>query len=137
VNLKFSPPIRWKAKNENIVTSQIDHVVVGPSGLFLIETKNWKPEDIENKIEELNYQISRSGLALWYHLSKYRWTDQEPKIRKILVSIQGYKSKPELDNFIHPLSPNQLCGYITTRGTFLSEHTINNLVATIPWSESK
>jgi len=47
-------------------SSQIDHIVVGPTGLFLVETKNWKFSDIETKSDKLvlsgeTFQPWRSG----------------------------------------------------------------------------
>ncbi len=54
VNLRFHPPIHWKEKNDYIKSSQIDHIVVGPTGLFLVETKNWKLSDIETRSDKPN-----------------------------------------------------------------------------------
>lgn len=33
-NLQFSPPIHWKEKDETIYMCQIDHIVIGPTGIF-------------------------------------------------------------------------------------------------------
>ena len=38
--IEFIPPIYYKKNDQNIKRIQADHIVVGPSGVFLIETKN-------------------------------------------------------------------------------------------------
>jgi hypothetical protein len=64
VHLRFHRPIHWKERNEAISSSQIDHIVVGPTGIFTLETKNWKPADFELKADKLECQVKRSKLAL-------------------------------------------------------------------------
>ncbi|MDP2797972.1 MAG: nuclease-related domain-containing protein [Methanoregula sp.] len=46
VNLISNKYIYWKKRNEHIKTCQIDHLVIGPTGIILLETKNWKTTDI-------------------------------------------------------------------------------------------
>ena len=133
VNLYFNRPVYWKEKKEYIITSQIDHIVVGPTGIFLLETKNWKLSDISIKSDELIHQVNRSSLALWYYLKNYYWKNEMPKIRKVVVSVQGYVSNQKIDQYIDITTPYRLCGYITSREPILSENTIQNLIATIPW----
>ncbi|NVM56320.1 MAG: NERD domain-containing protein [Candidatus Helarchaeota archaeon] len=36
----------WK-DNEYVKSCQIDHVVIGRNGIFLIETKNWNPATLQ------------------------------------------------------------------------------------------
>jgi hypothetical protein len=38
---KFHPPIYNRQQNDYIKSVQIDHILLSPSGIFLIETKNW------------------------------------------------------------------------------------------------
>lgn len=47
-NVAFSPAIYHKQENEYIKSVQIDHILIGPSGIFIIETKNWSDHSIEN-----------------------------------------------------------------------------------------
>lgn len=47
--LKFYKPIYNRKTGETILSVQADHIVVGPTGVFLIETKNWSQESIKNE----------------------------------------------------------------------------------------
>ena len=64
VNLRFSPAIRWKETGEYIQSCQIDHIVVGPTGIFLLETKNWKSSNLEMNADVLVHQVRRSQLCI-------------------------------------------------------------------------
>jgi len=119
VNLRFNPPIFWKEKNDNILTSQIDHIAIGPTGIFLIETKNWKPSDIDQKSDDLKFQVRRSSYALWRYLIKHYRIDSMPKIRNVIVSKYCFNSNQRLDKFIDIIIPDELSQYITRRETIL------------------
>jgi hypothetical protein len=129
VNLNFKKAIHWKEKDEYIKTSQIDHIVVGPTGIFLLETKKWKISNIDIRSDDLVYQVSRSSLSLWYYLKDYHWNDKMPTIHKVVVSMQGIGSKQKLDKYIDIITPERLCDYITQRTTIFTEDAINRLVA--------
>jgi sulfur relay (sulfurtransferase) DsrC/TusE family protein len=131
VNLHFHRAIHWRERHEYIKNCQIDHIVVGPTGMFLLETKNWKAADIELKSDTLKHQVRRSSLALWYYLKDYYWRDESPKIRNVIISMKGSFSGEKLDKFIDVVSPRQLCGYITAREIALSEDAVKKLIGII------
>lgn len=133
VNLHFSPPIPWKGKHR-IESSQIDHIVVGPTGIFLVETKKWKASDIQIKSEDLLFQVKRANYALWRYLLDYYRKDQLPKIWNVVVSTQGSDLTTKLDQYIDVITPYQLPAYITRRETNLSKDTIENLVTILPYN---
>ena len=128
VNLRFHPPIHWRERDESIITSQIDHIVIGPTGVFLLETKNWKPSDIEIQSDKLVYQVRRSSLALWYYLKDYYRQSERPKIRNVIVSMQGSQPSRKLDKYIDVVTPDQLCDYIIRRKITLSVDLVKKLV---------
>lgn len=128
VNLRFDRAFHWREEDEYIRTCQIDHIVVGPTGIFLLETKNWKASDIELKSDELKHQVRRSSLALWYYLKDYYRRDERPKIRNVIVSMKVSPSGRKPDKYIDVVTPHQLCGYITTREIALSEDAVKKLV---------
>jgi len=128
VNLHFSRGIHWRERNEYIKTSQIDHIVIGPTGVFLLETKNWKTSDFEIKSDKLVYQIRRSSLALWYYLKEYYRQNERPKIRNVIISMQGPYPGRKLDKYIDVVTPDQLCEYITIRNITQSADSVNKLV---------
>lgn len=131
VNLRFHPPIHWKEKNDYIKSSQIDHIVVGPTGLFLVETKNWKLSDIETKSDKLVYQVRRSSLALWYYLRKHYARNNVPKTRNVIISVQGCRPGQRLEPHIDITTPNRLCEYITRGASALPTAAVERLVAVI------
>ena len=66
VKVKLDRPIYNKRENDRIYSFQIDHVVVGPSGIFVIETKHWSKDSIANRdLFSPVKQIRRSGYALY------------------------------------------------------------------------
>jgi len=132
VNLRFSPPIYWKKKNERIHTCQIDHIVAGPTGIFLLETKNWKSSDIELKSDKLLHQVRRASLALWYYTKDYYFGKMDqPKVRSIVVAMRGSKGGRKLDQFIDVISPDQIYNYIMNREKKLSVDAVNKFVRII------
>lgn len=125
VNLHFPKGFRWHETGERIFNCQIDHIVVGPTGVFLLETKNWKSSDIAIKSEKLRYQVNRSGVALWFYLKEFY---QKPDIYKVVVSMKGNRAGRKLDKFIDIIAPRRLCPYITECEVVLSEGEIDRLV---------
>jgi len=65
VHLNFRRALFWNKTGEYLKSCQIDHIVIGPTGIFLLETKNWKPSDIGTKSDKLIWQMNRSRFALW------------------------------------------------------------------------
>ncbi len=128
VNLRFHPPIHWREMNDYIKTSQIDHIVLGPTGLFILETKNWRLSSIATRSDKLIYQVRRSSLALWFYLRKRYARDGIPKTRSVVVSIQGCNPGQKLGPYVDITTPNRICEYITRRTSVLSADAVNRLV---------
>jgi hypothetical protein len=131
VNLHFHKAIRWREYNEYIRNCQIDHVVVGPTGIFLLETKNWKASDIREKSGDLRRQILRSKTALWYYLKDRYHRGEELNIRPVVVSIKGSAGGYKPDKYIDVVPPRDLCRTITTSKSALSDEAIEKLVRVI------
>lgn len=137
VNLHFFDSIYWRERRERIRNCQIDHLVIGPTGLFLLETKNWKRSDIIMKSGDLKRQVRRANYALWYSLKDhYGFYEKSPKIRNVVVSLHGSEPDMRIDKYIDVISPHQLCGYITARESTLSEVSIHKLIRLIPCRET-
>jgi len=136
VNLNFEKSIYWKEHREYIKTCQIDHIVVGPTGLFLLETKNWTRSNMQNKSYDLIHQVNRANLALWYHLKDNYWRNETPKIRKVVVSVHGFAHGQKSDPFIEAVTPDRLCDLITSEYRILSEDAIHKLIRSIPCREA-
>lgn len=128
VNLHFQKAIHWREYNEYIKNCQIDHIVIGPTGIFLLETKNWKASDIKEKSGDLRRQVRRSSLALWYYLKEYNRGRNQPKVQSVIVSMKGNPSGRKPDKYIDIVAPGRLCRYITERESVLSENEIEKMV---------
>jgi hypothetical protein len=132
VHLKFPRALFWNKTGEHIKSCQIDHIVVGPSGVFLLETKNWKASDIGKKSDKLIWQMNRSRFALWsYILEYYPWSLERPEIHKLVVSLNNPVADLKLDRDIDVVSPKELPGYISRWKPILSNREITKFVGIV------
>jgi hypothetical protein len=135
VNIRFRKAVYWKRYRKKIRTCQIDHIVIGPSGLYLLETKNWKRSDIQNKSGDLAYQVNKANYMLWRHLKENYRYNETPSIRNVVVSMQGSPTDQRIDPYITVLSPDRLCRFLTKPPAQLSEEDIHALIHLIPCRE--
>lgn len=121
-DVSFSPAIYNKQENDYIKSVQIDHILVGPSGIFLIETKNWSEKSLENlSLRSPVQQIKRSSFVLFkllnnemskYHLrlDRHHWGDKKISIRNLIVMTN---TKPQEEfQYVKILTLNELLGYV-------------------------
>jgi hypothetical protein len=131
-SVSFSPAIYNRHENDYIKSIQIDHILVAPSGVFLIETKNWSEKSLENlSLRSPVQQIRRASFVLFKLLnnekSKYylgldghHWGDKKISIKNLIVMIN--KKPQEEFQFVKVLTLNELLGYINY---FKSTFSIN------------
>lgn len=135
VKIDFGDWIYWKNGRDGdkiIKTSQIDHLVVGPTGIILIETKKWRRADIENKRSDLVYQIQRANYALWRYLKYYSHVDCDIRIRTVAVSIHGNGQWQKIDEHIYLIPPYSLPKYITYGKVIYTPEIIDKIALQIP-----
>ena len=113
INIQFSNYIRYKKTGKYIKRCQIDHIVLGNNGVFLIETKNWSLEYWNEKISS-NFppheQISRNGYAFFVWLMRIKGFPRKIPIRQIVTTITP---KPLLNYpYVKQLELIELNGYI-------------------------
>lgn len=121
-SVQFSPALYSKNENEYIKSVQIDHLLIGPSGVFLIETKNWSEKSQENIILRSPVeQIKRSSFALFkllnnainksrISLDTHHWGDKKISIRNLIV-LTNTKPREEF-KFVKVLIVEELMSYI-------------------------
>ncbi|MDQ8015309.1 MAG: nuclease-related domain-containing protein, partial [Flavobacterium nitrogenifigens] len=121
-DVSFSKAIYNRHENDYIKSVQIDHVLVGPSGIFLIETKNWSEKSIENlNLRSPVQQIKRTSFALFYllnsdrssyqlHLDNHHWGDKKISIKNLIV-LTTAKPKGEFQH-VKILTLNELLSYV-------------------------
>jgi hypothetical protein len=120
--VSFSPSIYDRHENDYIKSVQIDHILVGPSGIFLIETKNWSEKSLQNlSLRSPVEQIKRTSFVLFkllnnevrnYHLrlDRHHWGDKKISIRNLIV-LTNTKPKEEFQ-YVKILTVNELPGYV-------------------------
>ncbi|MDD1693842.1 MAG: NERD domain-containing protein [Methanoregula sp.] len=134
VNLHFFDPIYWYKRKEQTGYCSIDLIVIGPTGLFLVGIKNWKGADIEIKTGDLKRQVRLVNYALWCYLKdEYRIYEMNPKIRCVIVSLQGTHPDLRIDKSIDVINPDGLCEYITAREEKFTKFAIRKLIHLLPF----
>lgn len=120
-NYTFKSPLKKPYEKTLIKTIQIDHILIAPSGIFLIETKNWSEHSINNiEMRSPIQQTNRSGYALYkilnnssflkWSINKHHWGHKKIPVKNIIVFINN---KP-IEEFqgVKILSLNELINYI-------------------------
>lgn len=132
--VSFSPAIYNRQDDDYIKSIQIDHLLVAPSGIFLIETKNWSEKSLENlSLRSPVLQIKRTSYVLFkllnneisnFHmrLDKHHWGDKKISIKNLIV-LTNTKPKEEFQ-YVKILTLKELLGYINYfKPTFSSFET--------------
>lgn len=121
-SVTFSQAIYNRQENDYIKSVQIDHILVAPSGIFLIETKNWSEKSIKNmSLRSPVEQIKRANYALYHllnsdksnyrlRLDKHHWGDKKTPIKNLIVLT---KTKPiEEFQYVKILTTNEIINYL-------------------------
>lgn len=129
VNLRFHPALLWNKTGEWIKTCQIDHIVTGPTGIFVLETKNWSSANFEKNSDRLQWQVHRSDFALRSYIQdNYSSFLDRPEIFYVVVSISGTNPDWRLDYSIDVVSLNQLCDFILRMKRTLSGDEVKKFI---------
>jgi hypothetical protein len=120
--LSFHPAIYNRQENDYIKSIQIDHLLVAPSGIFLIETKNWSEKSLASlDLRSPVQQVKRTNFALFkiltgdisserVKLKQHHWGDRRIPIRNLIVLTN---SKPNEEfQYVKVLTVNELLGYV-------------------------
>ncbi len=118
----FEPPIYNQQENDYIKSIQIDHILIAPSGVFLIETKNWSQESQQNiRLFSPVQQIKRANFALFKILNggiskskliikNHHWGMKKIPIKNLIVFV-NHKPNEEFQ-YVKILALNELLGYL-------------------------
>lgn len=121
-NISFSPAIYNRQENDYIKSVQIDHILVAPSGVFLIETKNWSEKSLESlSLRSPVEQIKRASFVLfkllnnemsnyYLRLDRHHWGNKKISIKNLIV-LTNTKPKEEFQ-YVKILTLNELLGYV-------------------------
>lgn len=129
---EFNPAIYNRQDNDYIKSIQIDHILLSPSGIFLIETKNWSDQSLRDKsLFSPVSQIKRTNFALYrllnneFHLTKHHWGKRTIPIRNLIVFINN-KPSQEFQH-IKILTLNNLLNYINYFEPCLSSNEMHDI----------
>ena len=135
--LNFAPPIYNRENDDRIYSVQIDHIVLGPTGIYLIETKNWSKSSTENtNLFSPIKQLQRHNYAMFVllnqavkrgemgHLSNH-WGNKKISPKNI-ICMTGHKPQQEFQ-YVKILSLGELIRYISYRNQVYSEDEVEDL----------
>lgn len=118
----YSFPTPIKYNNDFIKSIQIDHLLISQAGIFIIETKNWSNNSLNNvDLRSPVQQILRTNYALFkllddnarkysYNFARQHWGNRKIPIKNIIVFINN--TPKEQFQFIKILGINELISYI-------------------------
>ena len=131
INLDINGYLRYRKYGRGhsyIGGAQIDHVVVGPPGVFVVESKLWGLDTINQSVEYTVFeQIYRCKRALGTYLKQE--LGRSPVISQIIV--QSGSTKFAGKKQVKVLQPNNLVRYIHSLRRCLQPERIEKIVDTL------
>jgi hypothetical protein len=118
-SFSFTNPVYYYQDKQYIKSIQIDHLLISPAGIFVIETKNWSKDSLINlSLRSPVDQIKRTNYALYKILSgntelglgKHHWGERKIPLRNLIVMIT-HKPKEEFE-YVKILALRELVGYV-------------------------
>lgn len=135
---EFDRPLYYKKNDDYIYSVQIDHIVVGPTGVFIIETKNWSQNSVNNlDLFSPVKQLHRSSYAIFLLLNKLvntseldsfnnHWGAQKISPKNIIL-MMNHKPSQEFQ-YVRVLTLPEVNRYILTGERVFSNEQVNQLV---------
>jgi len=129
VELSFFRSIRWKKYGEYVKSCKIDHIVVGPTGIFLIETKNGSLQTMQTEKTTPHKQIQRAGYIFFIQMM-----DQFGKKYSLYQIIATFKQLPQIPyDYVTQLTIEELVDHILGREGRLDP---SDVLAIVDWLRS-
>ena len=124
IQVKLSKSVLWKKYIEYIRSAQIDHIVIGHTGIFLIETKNWSEMDISSVHNSPHKQIDRAGVLFW--IAQKQKFSTPFRTYNLVVTLKPLIKYPYEQ--VYQLSIKELNKFILTRKLTLSPKQIEKIM---------
>ncbi len=132
--LRLFKPIYNKKTKQRVFTIQADHIVLGTSGVFLIETKNWSKGTIKRAISFTPVdQVKRTNFALFCYLNPQTsglfslfFKAKKITVRSILL-MTGQMTE-ERDPFVKVVNLSELNNYITNFSPVLTKEEVKQVL---------
>lgn len=129
---EFSRPLHNKRSDDWIRSIQVDHIVIGPPGVFVIETKNWSRNSIQSaELYSPVQQIRRINYALFFLLNHAvadnllpsfsdNWGERKISVNSIVLLIN---TRPNQEfQYVKVFSLSNLRPYLTYLKPVLSDN---------------
>lgn len=136
--LEFSRPMYDRHNDDRIHSIQVDHLVVGPTGLYLVETKNWSRASMENlDLFSPIRQLRRSSFALFVSLNQdirkgvidnlsNHWGNIKVS-PKCILCVMDHLPDQEFQ-YVKTLSVHQIARYIRNQKSQFDKKAVDSLV---------
>lgn len=135
----FTSPIYDKKNDDRIYSIQVDHLVIGPTGVFAVETKKWSRLSIENRdLFSPVKQLKRAGHALFCYLNRMideahdglepfwsGWGARKLSVNQILLMVNA-STKQEFQ-YVRVANLNNIIRQITAREKVLTRAEVTAL----------
>lgn len=132
-NYSFNRAVYYHERNEYIKSIQIDHLLISPVGVFIIETKNWSEHSLNNlDLRSPVDQIKRANFVLYKILNErahkfldsHHWGQKKFPVRNLIVLINR-KPKEEFQ-YVKVLTLNELQNYLAYFQPLFSQREVKN-----------
>ena len=138
--LEFQQPIYDRKNDARIYSIQIDHLVIGPTGIYLIETKNWSETPIQNcDLYSSVQQLQRQNLSIYVLLNQaiednyvrgfYQLLDNRKISPKSILLFMNHKLNEENKEYeyVQMLSLPEVVRYILNRTSEYNNKEVKSL----------
>ncbi|WP_440955452.1 NERD domain-containing protein [Methanosarcina sp. Mfa9] len=128
-------------EGKKLKSAQIDHLLVGPSGVYVIETKNWSPAYVKKVFKEHSFtpydQVKRSSYLVYRYLNGLKYgsrlqrgyfkiANKEIKVQPV-IAIAGSKIPLEKSP-VQVLFADSLSSHVLSREVTLSKGDVKKIV---------
>jgi len=124
VCLSLHRPVNYRKTQESIKFCQIDFVVIGPTGIFIIEAKEWGEQILKEAKHLPLKEADKAGLV--FYIKTYNRFCRKFPIYNVAVMLQKV---PKVQyGFVSHLSLRELYWFILRREGILSKKKIKQIV---------
>lgn len=119
VNMDLGRSVRWRARpGTRVRRAQIDHVVVGPGCVFLLETKNWSTDTVSRSAVLPFEQVSRAAYV-FYLLAQSRFRRRRMRRRDVVVHLHdrstNWTALGRPYQYVTQVPVNALAAFVTSQ----------------------
>lgn len=122
--LNLYRPVQYKKTQEYVKFCQIDFVVVGPTGIFVIEAKEWSPKILKEASHLPLKETDKAGLILYIRIVNL--FHRRFPIYNVAVMLQ--KVTKVNYEYVRHLTLRELYCFIQRREGFLPKRKITKIV---------